>query len=332
MKKIILKGPYDVMVEEADIPRISDDQFLVRTIITGISAGTELMWYKGTNPGLASGRVKYPATPGYEHVGEVIEIGKDVDKVALGDKVLTGFGHQEYAVVSQKDLFCLIPNHLKPEEALFASITSTAVHAIHQSAILLGDIVAVVGMGVLGSMAAQVARAAGASKVIVVDIAPFKLDMAEKMGNGITVNPDKQDLHKVVAEVTDGTGVDIAIEAAGNAGAVATAFETVRKKGKLVVAGFQTKPFSLSGELFWDKEPEVIAVRASGPPDMGYEYTRWHGHANFKEAFRLIADGKITGTPMITHRFLAQDIEKTYRLIDEKKEDFMQIILSWDKL
>lgn len=330
MKKVTLRGKYDVIVEEVETPKITDDQFLLKTIITGISAGTELMWYRGTNPGFASGRIGYPSTPGYAHVGEVVEIGKKVQGVAAGDKVLTGFGHQEYAAIGPADLSCVLPDQLEPQAALYTSITSTAVHAIHQSAILLGDIVAVVGMGVLGSMIAQVARAAGASRVIAVDISTAKLEMARSMGHNVTINPAADDFRTIVDEHTDGRGVDIAIEAAGNSRAVETALEIVRSKGKLVVAGFQTKPFALSGEHFWTKEPDVIAVRAAGPPDVGHEQTRWHGHANFKEAFRLVSEGKVSGTAMITHRFPAEEIEKAYKLIDEQNEEYMQVILSWD--
>ncbi|KKR03975.1 MAG: Oxidoreductase domain protein [Candidatus Uhrbacteria bacterium GW2011_GWF2_39_13] len=340
MKKVVIKKAYELVVEDADKPQISENQFLVKTLFTGISAGTELMWYKGTNPGLISGRCAYPAQVGYEHVGEVVEIGKSIDKTLLEQKIFSLSPHQEYVVMDSDKDYCVLPERIRPEECLCTSLTATALHTVHRSGISIGDSVAIVGLGVLGQLIGQVAKSAGASRVIGIDLVDSKLEKALELGFDNVINPKKIELDKAVNSITGSYGVDIAIEAAGNSAAVQSACEVCRKSGKVTVAGFQSKPFQISGEIFWSKELTIKAVRAAGPlwatknklnhvRDDLYEYIRWDCHENFKEAFRLVAVGKVKGASLITHKFKIDDIEKAYKMIDSGKEEFLHVILEW---
>lgn len=337
MKKVIIRNPYEVVLEEVANPEIDDNQFLVKTILTAISAGTELTKYKGTNPGFLTGRYHYPTELGYEHVGKVVKVGRDVENVSIGDRVVTTARHAEYAVINKDmptiyDLYGILPEDFNPEEAVFVPLTTTATHTIHRSKIMLGDTVGIVGLGVVGMLTAQVAKAAGASKVIGIDLLDSKLKIAKKLGVDVAINPNSVDIKERVFEETDGQGVDIAIESSGVAKAVGSALDIVRKRGKVVIEGFHAKPFEVSGEDILTKELEIIGVRSSGGPDLSYEYIRWSAKANYQEAFRLIISGKVKCSTMITHRFKAEEINKAYEMIDKKKEDFLKVILDWKQV
>jgi threonine dehydrogenase-like Zn-dependent dehydrogenase len=131
-----------------------------------------------------------------------------------------------------------------------------------------------------------------------------------------------------------------AIEAAGAATAVKTAQDLVKRRGRIVIAGFQTTPFSVSGETFWDKELTIKAVRATGPSWVNtnsididspsvLEYIPWNSRSNFKEACRLVSTKKVKGEHLITHRFKAEKIKDAYAMLDKNSADSMHVTLDW---
>jgi len=148
VKKVVIKEPYTVVIEQGPKPQISDDQFLARAIATGISAGTERIRYNGTNPAYLTGRRSYPEEPGYEFVGKVTEIGKNITSVSPGDKIFALAPHCEYVAFREFDFFGVLPNEIDIENALFAALTMSTIHVAHRCNITLGDTVGVVGLGV----------------------------------------------------------------------------------------------------------------------------------------------------------------------------------------
>jgi len=331
MRQIIIRKPYDVVIEEVEDPPLEDHQFKLRALVSAVSAGTERMCYNGTNPAFASGRLTFPRKSGYAMVGEVVETGKQVEHVKTGDRVFAPGRHASDVVVD-RERYYVLPDGFSTEAALFTTLTTTAVHCAHRSNIKLGDTVGVVGLGVLGILMSQVAKAAGASKVIGIDLVDRHLEVAGRLGVDVVVNPKKDDPLSVVKEHTGGFGVDIAIEASGFAPAFNTALDIVRKAGTVTVLGWHTQPLQnvVWGETLSVKELTVVGTLATGPPDVSPEYVRWSKNANFREAAALITQKTVDGTPLITHRFKAEDIKAVYELIDKKTEDYLQIVLVWD--
>jgi len=334
MKRVVIPKPYHVLLEEVPFSeQISEDQFLVKTILTGISAGTELAHYRGTNPGFSTGRIRYP----YELVGEVINTGRKVKDVKVGDKIFTCGPHQELLVVDSKSdnwdqHYAILPQDMTPEESIFTALTTTAVHCIHQSEVKQGEIVGITGLGVVGILTSQVAKCAGASKVIGIDLVDFRLEIARNLGVDVVVNPNKEDVKGIVLKETNSRGVDIAIEASGASKAVNTALDIVRSRGLIVVLGFHTGPLEdvILGKEFWEKELTMKSSRITGGPvSIPDEYLRWNSLSNFKEAFRLIACGKVKGPRMITHRFPMSRIKQAYDYLDKNNNKVLQVLLDW---
>lgn len=193
----VLRAPRELRVESYDEAPLVSGQVRVATLHSGISAGTELSTYRGTNPHLhkrwdtslrlftprAENTTTYPVRDlGYEEVGRVVERGPDVSEVALGDVVFGTWGHRSQHVLNASDARDRrLPPGLDPLAGIFSHIGSTALNGVHDGGPRIGETVAVFGLGVLGQIVAQLAKRSGA-RVIGIDALPARLRMAQELG------------------------------------------------------------------------------------------------------------------------------------------------------
>ena len=198
---VALTGPRRVaLVDEPEAP-LTPGELRVETLYSGISAGTELTEYRGSNPHLSKawdakrrlfaegvpGRA-YPVTTwGYEEVGRVTEVAPDVAAVRAGDLVWGAWGHRSSAVITEaRAAACLLPQRLPPLAAVFARMGAIALNAVHDAQIHVGEVVAVFGQGVAGLLATQLAALNGAT-VVAVDGIPRRLALARSLGAALHV-------------------------------------------------------------------------------------------------------------------------------------------------
>lgn len=329
MKRIKIAAPFEVLVEDVETLMVPPaDGVIVRALVTGISAGTERMWYDGSSPALVSGRRSYPYYPGYEFVGQIVVAGDQVANAKVGDRVFAMVPHAEYAVLGPNALWTVLPERFDSEAALAIALTATGVHAIHQAKPQMGDSVAVVGLGVVGLIAIQVAKAAGAGQVIAIGRSQWKRDLAAALGADHVLDAGDPALVRRVQTLTEGRGVDVAIECAGASEAVGTATSVTRSQGRVVIEGFHTRPFAVSGEDIFSKELTIVGVRSIGSHEAS-EFNRWSRRANFDLACALVLQGKVKNAPVITHRLPVAEIAKGYDLIHKANEPYLQILLEW---
>lgn len=322
MKRVVVPEPLKVAIEDAERPVPGRGEVLVRTLATGISAGTEMGLYRGTNVELVGRRWgelgTYPVYPGYISVAVVTELGPDVDGLSVGDRVLSHAAHAEYDVIAA-DGTVLVPDGIDDDTATCAGLGSTALHGVTRADIQPGDVVAVVGTGMAGQMAIQHARIAGATTTIAVDTDPFRLDVAASLGATHTVNPKTEDAVEAVKRYSDG-GPDVVIEIAGAPAAVPLALSLARDKGRVVIVGWHIQPVELVlAEDFLYKELEVRASRGSGPD----------GTAGRRDVVSRIADGRIKTDGLVTHVFPFQDVLQAYELIRTGSEPSLHVVLRW---
>src|SRR5437588_1042567 len=261
MRAVTFQAPGEVRLEERPEPELAaTTDAIVRIEASGV-CGSDLHIYHG--------RVKIERgfTIGHEYVGTVIAAGDQVDAVSAGDRVLgcfqtacgrcffcrrgwfhkcdhsRTFGHgatlgslpgtqAEQALVPNADLVLRrLPDGMSDEVALFAGdVMGTGYHAVVESGIRPGDVVAVLGLGPVGLCAAQVARAAGAARVLAVDTVPARLAMAESFG-AQSVHLVEGDPREAAREASEGRGVDVCIEAVGDPRALELALRLTRKCG-----------------------------------------------------------------------------------------------------
>jgi len=354
MKQIAILEPYKIGVIDVPKPKPDPDQILTKTTLVGVSIGTELIDYRGAFEKLPEKWKQLhpytlPAFPGYENVGRVVEVGKDVKDVDVGDRVVHCGAYAEYCCVPRREalpVYAKIPDSVSDEDATFAILGTTAIWAIHRSGLEYGDNVVVLGDGVVGILTALQAKNAGAEKVILVGNHSGKLNIARQVGIKVTVNHKEEDWREKVMTETNGLGGDIVYECVGSStqptGAVAESCEVARQMGKVIIVGDhmagQPDLILCSDPHF--KELTFIVSRAMGHGShhpallehlnkvQEYNYVKWTTSGLFKRVLRMIEQGKLNVHPLITHRFKYTEVAEAFRRIDEKKEDFLQVLLT----
>jgi threonine dehydrogenase-like Zn-dependent dehydrogenase len=242
-----------------------------------------------------------PRSVGNMVVGTVSEVGPEVTRFAPGDQV---FGYGPLCEEHQADEKKWEPlGELTPESAVCADPAHVAFVAVRDGSIRIGDTVAVFGLGAIGLMAVQVARAGGAARVFAVDPVPLRRARAEAFGADATFDPLACDAALEIKLATGRKGVDVAMETSGNSRAFNDAIRCIRQCGTVVHVPWG--PRDPSG-LHFDQEfhmnrPTVVASQAAaywGNPDR--DYPLWDPERAFAATVELLRAGKITGEGVVT--------------------------------
>lgn len=273
-----------------------------------------------------------PFIVGHEMSAEIIEIGEDVEGFEIGDRIaaethipckkcfscqqgnlhlcdnlrIFGVGSNgafaDCAVVPSVVAY-KIPKEISDEQGAVLEPLGVAVHAVKRSGLRVGDSVAVTGCGPIGLLAISVARAAGATQIIATDVSDYRLDLARQIGATTTLNPKNTDVVQVIKEITGGVGVKIVLETSANFQALEQALEIMGKRGKMVLVGAHTKTPSLNlAKNLLFKEASIVGI-------FGREiWGTWHCATN------LLKSRKIDITPILTHRFSLNEIDKAFSL------------------
>jgi 2-desacetyl-2-hydroxyethyl bacteriochlorophyllide A dehydrogenase len=325
---------------EYDDPPLAPGEVRVRTLFSGISAGTELTAYRGTSPHLtkhwdAESRLfqdggEQPAFPveviGYEEVGEVVEVGAGSTGVAAGDRVWGTWGHRTTAVL---DAAHAAARRLDPGAdariGIFSHIGAVALNAVLDADIHVGETVVVFGLGVPGQLAAQFARLNGA-RVVVVDGIPSRRELAGRLGADVLLDP-AEPVAERVKELTGGRGADVVIEFTGNYRALQTAIRTVAYNSRVVVAGFFVGDATglALGEEFHHNRVQLISSQISG--SAAHLQHRWDRLRLNSTAIGLAAEGRLDPLSLISHTVPFAEAADAYRLLDESPADALQVVL-----
>ena len=333
MRTIVITEPYKIAIEQAETPEPEPGQILVRTTLSGISAGTEMNLYRGTNPDLVrrrwGERFVYPFVPGYQALGVVEHRSPDVTGFEVGDRVFTGGSHSEFTVADADECFKL-PDGLSDEQASLLSVARVALHGVRRGRIEYGDSVAVVGMGLMGQLAIQHARLAGAAKTIAVDIDPWRLEIARELGADHIIDPTSGDPAEQIGQYTEG-GADVVLETAGVSSAVPVAFALGRYGARVVIVGWHLQPISidLAEDLLY-KELDLLPSRAGGLSDDAPPYIlKWNTRRNTDLLIDLMLKGSLNVDRLITHVVPAEGIAAVYEMIHTRSEQSLHVALDW---
>ncbi len=361
-----------VRVVDVPPPGVSPHQVLVRVEASLISAGTErskvelgqssliekarrrpedvkkvldrvrreglLDTYK-----MVQGRLEAASPLGYSCAGVVERVGELVQGLQVGDRVAcAGAGyanHAEYVAVPQ-NLCAKIPEGVNYSTAAFTTLGAIAMQGFRQSGAVLGDRVAIIGLGLLGQLMVQIARAAGCD-VVGVDLADDKLQLAQRCGASFVARADDPGAADGVLAYTDGRGVDAILitAAARNNAPVVLAGDIARDRAPVVVVG--DVHIDVPRSPFYEKELVVKLSRSYGPGryDAMYEeygvdypdgYVRWTERSNMSEFLRLAALGAIDTSVLTTHTFDVADAPAAYDLVTGKvSEPFIGVVLEY---
>lgn len=344
-KAIVLNGPGAIDFEEVADRALEPHEVRVRTLYSGISAGTELTAYRGSNvylhkqwdqaqrlflPGETPSK-QYPMRDlGYEESGEVIEAGRAVTRVKPGDIVCGTWGHRtDHILAEDYAAGRLLPAGLEPILGIYSHMVAIVLNGILDAGIRLGETVAVFGLGVPGQIVAQMAVRSGA-RVIGVDLIESRLAKAVDLG---AVHAPLDACSGRIAErikaLTENRGADVCIEASGAYPALHEAVRAAAYSGKVVALGFFQGPgLGLDlGEEFHHNRINVVCSQISGVgPELSY---RWNRDRLVRTGLRLQAEGVLQLKPLITHILPWQDAAEAYRMLDREPAAALQVVLDF---
>ena len=343
MRAVTFQAPNEVRVEEKPEPEITAaDEALVRVEASGI-CGSDLHIYHGRVP------VEQGFTIGHEYVGTVLEAGPDVERVAVGDRVLgcfhtacatcaaclrgdyhrcerqRTFGHgshlgdlqgaqAEQLLVPRANLTLRrVPEGMSDEAALFAGdVMGTGFHAIAHAGMTAGDSVAVLGLGPVGLCAVQAALAGGAVRVFAIDSVAERLEMAASFGAS-PVHLTEEDPKRAIRGETEGRGVDVVVDAVGDPAPLAMAISLCRDAGTVSGIGAYAGKGEVPLGLAWLKGLQLRLGLANVI-------------AHVDRVLGLIEAGRLDPVPLVTHHMKLEEAAEAYELYD--KREALKIVLT----
>ena len=325
--RVVFPKPGVVEVQEFDVASPGPDEVLIRTEVSLISPGTEgagLMDRPNTGG-------KFPKRPGYSNVGVVEEVGANVKAFAPGDRVASHAGHGDRVVVSVDRGVVRVPEGVKSEHAAFSSLAAISLQAVRKARVELGESVLVVGQGLVGNLALQLARLQGGCPVIAADLDERRLVFSRKVEADGTIDMEKEDLVAATQAFTGGEGAQVVIEATGEPEPIVPAFQAAAWCGRVVLLG-STRGETERVNFYQDVHKRGLtilgahnAVRPKAERSAGF----WPVEEDVRLVLELMAGGRLQVAPLLTTRLPAYDASEGYRLIMEKKRDALGILLDW---
>ncbi|MCR4431923.1 MAG: alcohol dehydrogenase catalytic domain-containing protein [Tepidanaerobacteraceae bacterium] len=347
MKAAVLFGSNDLRVVQTVVPKPEKEEVLVKVKACAI-CGTdpEIIEHGWPNcPPFGS------YIPGHEFSGEVVALGEGVDEFNIGDRVVAephkgcgrcincirglyttclnygnlekghrhyGFtvngGYAEYVAIH---INCLhkLPDNVSFEEGTIVTAAGTALYGMERIGwVQPGEIVAVIGPGPIGLMAVQLSKVFGASKVILIGTRNSRLSVGLKMGADVLINIKEEDLYKRINELTNGYGVDLAIEASGSTDGPEQAVKITRKSGRISFIGIYKNMVKMDLNRAVQYNIQMAGGKAEG---------MWC----IERILPLLAQGKIDVKPLITHKFSLDDINEAVKTFKERIGGAIKVVV-----
>ena len=367
MKQLLRKGLNQIVVDEVPDPVVTPHHVIVRPHVSLISSGTETasihrggaMGAVAENPSYIGkildvmknegpvrttrevlAKLSEYAVLGYSGAGIVVDKHSSVPDVEIGDRVAyggEGTGHAE-AILVGRNLVAKVPENVPFERACFTTLGSIALNAVRIANISLGEKVAVIGLGLVGQLIAQLARLQG-GYVIATDLRSERVSLALRAGTDAALVGGSE-FPQQIKSLTDGIGVDcVIIAAAAKSDAPCRlAVEICRDRGRIVDVGAVELSFPWYETYL--KEIQVYMARAYGPGsyDASYErqgrdyplpYVRWTERRNMEEFLRLSSQGRLRIDDLITHRFPLEEAPKAYEVIMDSSQRSLAVLLKY---
>jgi len=345
MRALVFRGPNQISLEDVGVPHAGPGEAVIRVTLTTI-CGTDLHILKGEYP------VKPGLVIGHEPVGVVHELGVGVTGYEVGDRVLVGaitpcgqcnyclsgdwsqcggpiggwkFGNTidgaqaEYLLVpnAQANL-AKIPDDLADEQVvLLADIASTGISAAESGEVQIGDTVAIFAQGPIGLCATAGAKLKGAGLIIGVESDPVRAQMAKRMGADIVIDHTKTDAVAEIRRLTEGRGVDVAIEALGTQATFENALRVVRAGGTVSSLGVYSGKLSVPLEPFAAGlgDHKIVTTLCPG------------GKERMRRLMELVRHGRLDLRPLLTHTFPLDRITEAYALFGQRKDGVIKVAI-----
>jgi 2-desacetyl-2-hydroxyethyl bacteriochlorophyllide A dehydrogenase len=338
-RSVIFQQPYQIEIAEGIVPEPGSGEVLVETACSAISAGTELLVYRGQVPtdldvdatiSALSGTFEYPLKYGYTAVGRVIALGPAVDRYWLGRRVFCFHPH-ESAFLARPEELLAIPEELDSRDALFLANMETAVNFLMDGRPLIGERVVVIGLGIVGLLTTALLGQFPLAAVIGLDRYPLRRETALRFGAHATVDPQTnnffEQIRQFLPETEDGGPADLVYEVSGNPQALNTALQIAGFHARVVIGSWygQKQAAIELGGAFHRSRIQVISSQVStiAPEFSG----RWTKARRLEVAFERIRSLK--PADLITHTFTLLQADQAFTLLDTHPEEVLQVVLTY---
>ena len=280
----------------------------------------------------------FPSTPGYTSIGEVVKAGDQVVAVSPGDIVYTWGGHKQYNRIDLAECgsICLrVPAGIDLPLVPFTRMITIALTALRVSDVELGDYVAVIGLGLVGNFAAQLARLQG-GRVVALDHNPGRVALVAECGVESALVMEGPSVAGKVDEITDGRGVTTLIEASGRPGALLDGLPLVGRYGEVILVGIVRGEYqaNLTDVLDYIHLDPQGNLTFKGAHEWRYPVARdpYVKHSivrNSEIAMELIRSGALQVAPLLTHTLSPDEAASAYHGLKNSKSEYIGVVLDW---
>lgn len=318
--------------EDFDVPEPPEPHSVVaRAICSLVSPGTELAIYTGTHIGFSLPEPPFPLMPhrpGYALVGEVTALGSAVQDLAVGQRVLMEASHGTVGVADTRThAVAPVPAAVASSHAPLARLAGIAFTALRLAPPQLGDQVVVLGLGLVGLLAGQLFRLAGARPVVGMDRLPGRLRLAEAC-RIVPADASHEDPAAAVRRALDTSGADVVVEATGSPALVPTALDVARRGGTVVLLGSTRGIVTLDAYSLLHRK----AVRVIGGHETALPFSAdhpWPRLRNLRLALDLMAAGDLRTDGMITDELTAEQALTAHDLLRDTPEAHLGVVIHW---
>ncbi|WP_339243328.1 NAD(P)-dependent alcohol dehydrogenase [Paenibacillus sp. FSL F4-0243] len=341
MNAAIMDEQLSISVKQIDIPVPKDNEALIKVYCIGI-CGSDVHYYEHGRIGRYV--VKEPIILGHELAGEVVEVGKQVSNIAVGDRVAVEPGvtcgqcdycksgrynlcpdvvflatppvngaWAEYIVMPSDYLFKL-PDSMSYEEGAMLEPLSVGFHAMMRGKVQPFDRVLITGLGPIGLLAGQAAKLFGVSEIYGTDLVPFRRQLAMEMGFTAALDPVKENVGQRLNDLTNGFGVTLVVESSGNARAMADTIKWVRRGGRIVFVGLPAdSAIPMDMGQFIDGEIDAYGV---------FRYAN-----TYPAAIQALQHSSLDIEKIVTHRFALTDTQEALEVARKEKDTSIKVMI-----
>jgi threonine dehydrogenase-like Zn-dependent dehydrogenase len=327
-------APREVTLRPEEVPPPAPGEVQVRSLVSGISAGTEMLFYRGqvdegspldtSIPSLREG-LRRPFKYGYATVGTVETAGDGVPKSWEGRTVFSFHSH-ESRFNATLDEIIPVPPGVGAEDAVMLPATETALSLVMDAAPLVGERAVVMGQGAIGLLTTAILSFFPLSRLVTTDLVPMRRERSLSLGADASLDPGPGLRGLEAAGLSSGPA-DLVIELTGSPGALEAATHLCGVEGRIIVGSwYGNQNFSCPlGEDFHRRRLRIISSQVSTVG--GALAPRWTKERRIEEAWRMVS--RIRPSRLVTHRLPFGKAPSAYRLLDENAADAIQVVLEY---
>jgi 2-desacetyl-2-hydroxyethyl bacteriochlorophyllide A dehydrogenase len=327
-KALFFTAPRKTEIREIPLPGLKQGEVLIETICSAISAGTEMLVYRGQFPHLSdthdnvSSELNYPLAYGYACVGRVVEVGKLVNRELVDKLVFAFHPHASFFITPHSSLI-FIPDSLNPQTACFLPNMETAVNLVQDGAPILGERILVLGQGIVGLLTASLLSEFPLESLVVADQFELRRKALQVEGKKLKVKSlASNDLRHFDGNICD--PFDLTFELSGSPSALNDAIALTTFSGRIVVGswyGQKHAEIDLGGAFHRSRIKLISSQVSTISPELS---GRWDKSRRFDVAWKALE--RIKPEKWITHKFSLDDADKAYQLLDKNPQETIQVV------